>query len=114
MASYSEHIEAAAAKLQDWSQRLDGLEAQVEQAPEAERAELSATIASLRQRRAELQAKVTDARRAGGAAWDEVAAGFGRANATMAEAFERARARLDRTASPPGAAAASGPAGAAG
>ena len=94
MASYSEHIEAAAARLKDWAERIDALERRAAAAPEAARAEIDAALAMLRQRRAELQAKVTAARTAGGAAWDEVAAGFGRANAALAEAFERAETRL--------------------
>lgn len=88
-------VDRMKAKLDELNADLDRWEAKADQAKAEGRAEYLERVEALRQQRDELEQKITDAKEAGGDAWEEIVQGFDDAWTSLKDSFKRARSELD-------------------
>lgn len=93
MSAAQSYPELAAQRLRTWSARIDRLEARITAGDRQAPAEEQAMIEALKQQRAELAARIAEARRGGPATWEDVAASFERAGRRLSAVLEGSAAK---------------------
>lgn len=94
MKTKDEYISYLHKKLDDWNQDIDRLLDNVDRIDEKSRAELRQNIQALKDKRDNIEAKISELNQSGGEAWEDIKSGLDLAREAMNAAAKSATSRF--------------------